>query len=471
MRQKANAPRARLELAVVALGVLLLGLTPCPRAFTEALRQAEAHRANREYGAALEGTNRAARLDPESPLPGQRMGEVLLAQHRWVEATIALREAERLGGGVDAVLALGESYAGRGDWAAAIPTWLRAQALAPDDVRAYVALGRGLIAQGQFEPAARYLTSALQLEPAHPGAHALLGRLLMADDAGAGPPVAQAAEHLRQAGDGDLLAVLEATEAESDPARRALVLGAAFLQRDELTLARQHLERAVALDPTSAEALAYLAHTLDRQGETVAAEVLLTQALELDSESALAYYFLGVHERLVGNVERAQAALEQALQRDPENAALHVELGETLVALGDYAAAEEWYAGAVEIAPENVEFHLILAHFYLDHLYRVAEGGVPAAEAAVDQAPDDARAHDLLGWAYRLAGDPSGAVAELRLALALDPDLVSALYHLGSLYAAFGQREPAREYLQRAADLDTGGYYRLRAEQLLGDLR
>jgi tetratricopeptide (TPR) repeat protein len=467
-----NPSRARLELCVVTLGILLLGLTPYPRAFTAAMRQAESHRAVEEYGAALVAYEQAIHLDPESPCPWLRTGEVLLVQHRFDRATVALLEADRLGGGEDVLLALGKSYAGRNDWRAATETWLRALASAPDDARVFLALAQASIAQGYFDQAVHLLSRALESQrgAARPGAdqagaaHALLGRLLVGDDP------AQAAVHLRQAGDQDMLAVLDTAAAESDAGRRALLLGAAFLQRDELSLARDQFERAIALDSASAEAHAYLGHVLDHQGATAAARQALERALALDPDSALAYYFLGLHDRQVGNLEGAQADLWQALRRDPENAAMRAAIGQTFANLGDYAYAEEWYQGAVEVAPEDIDFHLLLIHFYLDHLYRVTTGGLPAAQAAAILAPDDARTQDLLGWAYHLAGQQAEGELALAQALTLDPDLVSAHYHLGSLLASTGSRESASHHLQRAADLDTTGYYRTRAEMLLAEL-
>jgi len=298
-------------------------------------------------------------------------------------------------------------------------------------------------------------------------AHGLLGRLLAGDDP------AEAANHLRQAGDSDMLAVLQAVGAEPEPAGQAVLLGIAFLQRDELTLARRQLERAVALAPANAQAHAYLGHVLDRQGDAEAAQDALQQALALDPDLVVAYYFLGIHHRQLGDVEEAQAVVWQGLVLDPENAALRVQMAEAYLDLGNYEGAEEWYRGAVEVVPEDqqLDFQLILAHFYLDHLYHVVEGGVPAAEAAVALAPGDARAQDLLGWAYHLAGHHGEAEQALVQALELAPDLVSAHYHLGSLYASTGRPEPARRHLERATDLDTGGYYRERAEAVLRDLR
>jgi tetratricopeptide (TPR) repeat protein len=133
----------------------------------------------------------------------------------------------------------------------------------------------------------------------------------------------------------------------------------------------------------------------------------------------------------------------------------------------DYPRAEEWFVGAVEAAPSDVDFHFMLVHFYLDHLYRVEEGGLPAAQALVELAPDDARAYDLLGWAYHLSGRPVEAQQALLRSLLLDPDLVSAHFHLGSLYFNTGRRDVARSHLQRAADLDQQGFYRSRADFLL----
>jgi len=456
-----------IQLTLLALLVLILGLAPYPRAFTAALRRAEAQAASDEFGAAIESFRQAAQLDPETSLPWLRMGQVLLQQQRFIPATIAFLEAEHRGGATEAVLGLGESRAGAGDWAFAVSEWLRALALAPDDPRIHVMLGRASIALAQFDRAEAYLLHALQLQPSSEDsatAYSLLGRLWI------GNKPEQAESAFQQAGDDDMLAVLHAVSAESSPTRQALLLGIAFLQRDELTLARQHFERAVALAPSDAETLAYLAHTLDQQGETAAARELLARALELDGESTLVRYFLGTHNRLVGNWKDAQDALWQALLNDPDNAAFRAEMGGVLADQGDYAAAEEWYMGAVSAAPEDIGFHFMLVHFYLDHLYRVQDGGLPAAQALQALAPEDARAHDLLGWAYHLSGQHEEGLIALGEALARDPDLASAHFHLGSLYSTLGQDVLARHHLQRAMDLDTDGYYRDRAQMLMKDL-
>jgi tetratricopeptide (TPR) repeat protein len=455
---------------LVALGVLLAGLLPFPRGYTEAMRRAEAYRTAEEYGAALMAYGDASRLDARSPDPALWRGEVLLIQRRFGEAAQAFVQAVQRGGGATAWLGLGEARAGQGDWAAALEAWYRARALAPAEPRVLVALARGHLAQGRFEQAEEDAKRALAAAPSPAfsvEAHALVGKLELTDD------LDTAAAHLQAAGENDLVAAAAAAaqaSAEGMPARSEMLLGTAFLRRGELPLARRHLERAVALAPDDAEPLAYLAHTLDRMGATGEARPLLERALGLDPDSVLAYYFLGLHNKQVGHLPAAQAALWEAAQRDPENAAVRAEMAETFVALGEYNRAEEWYVGAVEAAPGDLDFQLLLGHFYVDHLYRLEQGGLAAAQAAVALAPGDPRGHDLLGWALFLVGRVTEGRAVLEHARDLDPSMASVHYHLGAVYAHTGEIETARRHLQRAVDLDTVGVYRERAMQVLAEL-
>jgi tetratricopeptide (TPR) repeat protein len=467
MSSKGRPPRrAIVWIMIVALAVLVAGLVPYPRAFTAAMRQAESHRVAGEYEAALGAYREAGRLAP-SPVPALQRGQIFLQQHRFAEAAAAFVEADRRGAGTTALLGLGEALAGLGDSSAALQAWYRAQSLSPQDPEVYLALARGSMAQARFDQARGYATQVLHLQPdpdQAATAHALLGHLLLAEDRDL------AAHHLRQSGDTGMLSVLATAEAKEEGAAREMVLGAAFLRQSDLVLARRHFERAVDLAPADAEPLAYLAHVLDRIGETGQARTLLTQALALDPDSVLAYYFLGIHNRQVGNLPAAQAALWEAFVRDKENAAVRAEMASTFAALSEYEQAEEWYQGAVEVEPDDVEFHLLLTRFYLEHFYRVEEGGLPSAQATVGLAPRDARAHDLLGWALALARQPRDAESHLKEALALDPSLASANYHLGVLYARLGRTEAARRYLQRGADLDTTGQFRRQAGILLAEL-
>jgi tetratricopeptide (TPR) repeat protein len=70
-------------------------------------------------------------------------------------------------------------------------------------------------------------------------------------------------------------------------------------------------------------------------------------------------------------------------------------------------------------------------------------------------APRSAEAHLLLGLAYRVVGSPElmgEAVAELRQALALNPDFSPARFYLARIYLDLGRAARAREELQTALE-------------------
>jgi tetratricopeptide (TPR) repeat protein len=94
---------------------------------------------------------------------------------------------------------------------------------------------------------------------------------------------------------------------------------------------------------------------------------------------------------------------------------------------------------------------------------------VSAAQAAIELAPENAEAHETLGWAYHLAGRPAQAIEPLERALELAPS-ARAHYRLGEVYRALGQWEAARTHYQAAVDLDWNGVIGERAREELAGL-
>ena len=461
-----------LRIVVVALGVLLLNLFPSPQAFVDAMRLGDALDSRGERTAAVQAYEQAAALDHRSPWPYLRMGQVYLDWHRWAHAGQAFRRANGRQATLEGWKGLGDSLAGRRDWRQATQAWLQAQRYKPQNPELYVKLARASLAQSQFDQAQRQLQHALALAPDDRRAHGLLGLLWLEDPVRARP-------HLEQVGDPALRAWLDrielaqqGTTATPGAEQPAILAASLLLHLDQPTLARRHLEEHLAAQPDDAEALATLGYTLDRLGETVASRQALVRALDLDPDLALGYFFLGLHERDLGRWQAARDSFWEAIQRDPSHAAACAELGATYALLHDYEAAEEWYATAVEQAPAGQEgsFRLLQASFYLNYTYKVSTAGLDAAREAAQQAPEGPDALDLLGWALYMSNQYAEAEATLQRTLALAPDLASAEFHLGSLYATTGRSALARTHLQRAADLDTTGAIRSRADTVLRGL-
>jgi Flp pilus assembly protein TadD len=95
----------------------------------------------------------------------------------------------------------------------------------------------------------------------------------------------------------------------------------------------------------------------------------------------------------------------------------------------------------------------------LDRAGRLIQDGkvdeaVAALRTIVEQQPDNADAHLLLGRALALTPDISAAIAALRRAVELRPTSAQARYTLGTALARFGDLDVARAAFERTIELD-----------------
>ena len=68
--------------------------------------------------------------------------------------------------------------------------------------------------------------------------------------------------------------------------------------------------------------------------------------------------------------------------------------------------------------------------------------------------PDDPGITDTLGWVYYKRGLYANAVSELSFAAEKLPDNATVRYHLGMSYLNNGEKEKARQELEKALSLD-----------------
>jgi tetratricopeptide (TPR) repeat protein len=460
---------------LVAVSLFLLaqsGSVPGHERLAQLLSRGQAHQAAREYAAAIRNYQEAGRVAPALALPLVRIGQVYLAQHRYPLAIGMFLQALSLEGTrSEALLGLAESYAAQGDWERAAGAAREALAWVPGWREARLLLGRAQLERGDYDQATRAFADVLAGEEDEPLAHYYLGLLLAADEAEAARRHLQAAiAGSPQSADAETaLSALDEAEAAPDRPAALIRLGVLYLRLGELSLAQRAFAAAAAETPTYAEAYAYLGRTKALRGEPAMDD--FRAALALEPDLVLGHYFLGSYYRAQGLNDLAEEEFWTAYRQDPDNAALCSAMATVYVGRGDYASAEEWLLAAVERVPQDPAFQLLLAHFYVDHIYQVQEKGVEAASRAVELAPQSAEAHDLLGWAYFLVDDFAHAEESLRRALDLDGYFAAAHYHLGALLEARGDRSGARAAYLRAVDLDTTGYYRQRAEFALTKMR
>jgi tetratricopeptide (TPR) repeat protein len=232
-------------------------------------------------------------------------------------------------------------------------------------------------------------------------------------------------------------------------------LGVIYVGLGEFELAESALSRAYDLNPAYAEALAYLAYSRSRLSRPALGA--MHQALAMAPHSPVVHYLAGLTWMQFSRPDQARAEFQAAYDLDPQNPAFAVEIAETLRAQGAEKYAEIWYQEAIHLAPHDVRLQILLAQFYVDDNYQVQETALPFAQSLVTANPDNAQAHEVLGWIYYRLGASDQALIQLGKSIELDPRQARAQLHRAMLYESLGDVELAIQYYRRAADLDPRG--------------
>lgn len=487
----ANVPPAgAAALVILVIALLSARAAPPPEGAAAALWRAAADlRAVGSFTGAADAYERIAALTPGDPAPLVEIGAIYLSQRRWLLAADAFNRAlAHRHDLAPAWAGLAAAEWGQGNRTQAVAHWETALRHQPGLLVARLGLARAHLEQGEMAAAVELLRAGLvEAEAGPPGshgsardeAHLLLAAILAPDDPGGAraalaaipedaPPSALARRDY-------LVATLDRAASATTPAVTAKTVGLALAQVELWPPAREALARAAALDPGDAEVLAFLGHAEGRLGRPALRH--LNAAVYLNPDHPLARHLRGLHYLQLNLLPLAVHDLTAAVQTDPGNAQAQLDLGRAYGLQRDYAKAEAAFSDAVAAAPDDLRIHLARVRFYAETGWKVVDrgsplsaqgGGLAAAQAAADLAPQDARARDLLGWLYLLAADLPGARLHLLSALALDPGQASTYFHLGEWYARQGWPEMAAAAWIRAIDLDTEGDIRPRALARLG---
>jgi serine/threonine-protein kinase len=252
--------------------------------------------------------------------------------------------------------------------------------------------------------------------------------------------------------------------------------------------ARQELERAVSLQPTSEDATRLLGRVLMRQGRidegmeqfrralairpnSVAlysdmglslynaqryAEALTAfeRAIELAPTSSISLSQAGAASQMLGDDRKALEFYQRATAIQPR-AETFSSMGTIYYSLGEYAKAATAYEGALLIRPLGATTHRNLGDAYV-HLNRQADAvrayrqAVKLAEAEVSVSPSDARALARLAVYQAKAGDDAAARRTLRRAEQLAPKDGQVDQRAGVVHALAGRTNEALAAIERA---------------------
>jgi serine/threonine protein kinase/tetratricopeptide (TPR) repeat protein len=216
---------------------------------------------------------------------------------------------------------------------------------------------------------------------------------------------------------------------------------------DAVRHAEAAARRAIALDPTLAEAYVSLGGVLDGRHDWRGAEDAYRQAIALDSNYATAHQWLG--DFLAKFPARRREAVEEvrrARALDPLSLPVNNDLGNLLALAGDYEDAVRQLQTTIALEPRFPWAHENLALVYARMLrFQDAIRELRTADSLVPGDPE------VLGWltaVYARTGRRAEAEQTLR-ELRATPDGEARSLSLGFTYALLGEPDSAFRWLDR----------------------
>jgi|KBSMisStaDraftv2_1062788.scaffolds.fasta_scaffold00162_18 tetratricopeptide (TPR) repeat protein len=280
--------------------------------------------------------------------------------------------------------------------------------------------------------------------------------------------------------------------------------GALFIARKDIVAARSAFNRALELDPSSADGVTGLVAldlgsnnvrvALDRlngflakapdnaavwfltakayslTGDSVQAERALIKTIQLDPGRVQAFAMLGDLHAARGKLDVALQQFQGWATREPKSIAAQTMVGLTLERMNRVQEAKQVYERLL-----TMDRHASIAANNLAWLYSETGGNIDQAtdlaQMAKSQAPDQPAFNDTLGWIYYKKDLVEQAVPLLQQSLEKDPDNALTHYHLGMAYAKAGEDTKAIEELKKALTLDPKLYTADEARRTLKDLQ
>jgi tetratricopeptide (TPR) repeat protein len=331
---------------------------------------------------------RAERLAPGEPRWPYFQG-VALAFDDPEAATPKLRRAAELAGGAAEAprLQLAEVLMAQGQLEEAASEFRDVLRQHPDHARAHLGLGRLAYERGDLRESLAHLRRSAGDTRTRKGSHVLLAEVYqrlgdaeavrrelrevgsLPDDpawpdplyeevtrlrTGKQASLARADQLIRQGRHEEAVAALEQALRDYPGTDWAwLMLGRAYLGKNDLPAAEQVLRKAVQAAPELVEAHFYLGVALNLQQDRRAATACFRQATALKPGFALAHYNLGQCLREQGDQAGAIEAFRTALACKPDYVPAHVNLGELLAQKGQTAEALVHLRHAVQLDPAD----------------------------------------------------------------------------------------------------------------------
>jgi len=221
--------------------------------------------------------------------------------------------------------------------------------------------------------------------------------------------------------------------------------------------AKAAAEKALAIDPASADAHAALAGSLWSLFNFSAADPEFQRALELNPNLANAHHWYGLFLSWEARHTEAISHLRRAVELDPLNLQFQCNLGQVLANAGQEDAAVEQLKKALEMDP-NFSY----AHVELRTIYRDAGKYDLAMEewkkfAALNDDPEEVAIAADSAQVYAKSGIKAAITREIEMRKELGKRRYQDPSEIAYLYAQLGDKEQSFAWLDKARAEKSGG--------------
>jgi Flp pilus assembly protein TadD len=303
---------------------------------------------------------------------------------------------------------------------------------------------KSLFKQGKFAEADRVVREYLKSHPGSADAHFLLGHTLFREI--------------------QAHAMLEAQfqSQAHGPMGSARTMGSTPPPTPDLTAAQEMAKASLAEftagarfhDPSAAD-LKTVALDYVLLADYPDADKWLTKMLEWAPNDSEAWYYLGRTKYNENRFAEAISAFQQCLKLDPQNVKGEDNLGLSFAGLGRNEEAAAAYKQAIawqaQLLAKNPGPYIDLGSLLIDQ--NQPQDAIPVLLQAVEIAPPESRAHELLGKAYTRTEEFPKAQVELEKAIELSPQTPNLHCMLAPVYRKQGLAEKAKAEYDRCAAL------------------
>ena len=229
------------------------------------------------------------------------------------------------------------------------------------------------------------------------------------------------------------------------------VLASFYYLRDRFPEAVTTLEKGIEASNNSVDLIYLLARMYREKGDQAKADQLAQKATEVKPDDYHTHLVLSAYRDQIGDLDGALEAArngQKVAPKDTYDADLRV--AEVLLEQGFTRNEPDKVKEGREIvdrvlAAKPTDPGGLFVKAKLDIAEKRYDDAIRGLRSAIDQQPDWAKAHFLLGSALALSGERTAARTELARALEIDGTMVDARRLLADVHAALGEHEYAVE--------------------------